>query len=204
MSRLPALLPAGAVAVCILALTTPQAQAATSTVAASPRTPVTTSAPMSLAQFHRHARLDNTSAVTPAAICGSVYILANANGRYVSAELGYTGSNYGMLRARATAVGSWETYTDCYDGTYDTFRAANGRYVSAELGYTGSNYGMLRARATAVGPWERFVLGFASDGSYVIVAANGRYVSTELGYTGSNYAMLRARATAIGPWEVYF
>lgn len=37
-------------------------------------------------------------------------ILSAANGRWVSAELGYTGGNYAMLRARATAVGPWEQY----------------------------------------------------------------------------------------------
>jgi hypothetical protein len=30
--------------------------------------------------------------------------------RYVSAELGYTGNGYGMLRARATSVGGWERF----------------------------------------------------------------------------------------------
>jgi hypothetical protein len=37
-------------------------------------------------------------------------ILSAANGRWVSAELGYTGGNYAMLRARATAIGPWEQY----------------------------------------------------------------------------------------------
>lgn len=33
-----------------------------------------------------------------------------ANGLFVSAELGYTGANYGMLRCRATTVGAWERF----------------------------------------------------------------------------------------------
>ncbi|WP_424887005.1 hypothetical protein [Streptomyces sp. XH2] len=38
-------------------------------------------------------------------------ITSRANGRLVSAELGYGGDTYGMLRARATAVGPWELFT---------------------------------------------------------------------------------------------
>jgi hypothetical protein len=35
---------------------------------------------------------------------------SGANNRFVSAELGYTGANEGMLRARATAKGPWERF----------------------------------------------------------------------------------------------
>src|SRR5260370_38014898 len=42
-------------------------------------------------------------------------ILSAANARWVSAELGYTGGNYAMLRARATSIGPWERYALCYD-----------------------------------------------------------------------------------------
>jgi hypothetical protein len=41
--------------------------------------------------------------------CSEVSIKA-ANGLYVSAEIGYTGSYYGMLRARATSIGPWEIF----------------------------------------------------------------------------------------------
>jgi hypothetical protein len=37
-------------------------------------------------------------------------IVANANNKFVSTELGYTGSYYAMLRARANEWGPWETY----------------------------------------------------------------------------------------------
>ena len=40
----------------------------------------------------------------------ATYFYAYGNGRYVSAELGYDGDRYGMLRARATAVSSWEWF----------------------------------------------------------------------------------------------
>ncbi|GDY32848.1 fascin domain-containing protein [Gandjariella thermophila] len=140
-------------------------------------------------------------------VCSNnVYITSRANGRIVSAELGYSGNNYAMLRARATAVGPWERYTICTDtrsGLSSIASQANRRIVSAELGYSGGDYAMLRARATAVGPWELYRIVSAGSGLAIISAANGRYVSAELGYSGSRYAMLRARATAAGPWEQF-
>lgn len=76
----------------------------------------------------------------------------------VSAELGYTGGNYGQLRARAGTVGPWEWFDVCYDEAGDWFaiKGPNGRWVSVEMGYVNGSYAMLRARATAVGPWEKF------------------------------------------------
>lgn len=41
---------------------------------------------------------------------GTIALRSCANGRFVSTELGYSGSSYGMLRARATAIGPWEEY----------------------------------------------------------------------------------------------
>ncbi|WP_283136608.1 fascin domain-containing protein [Rhizohabitans arisaemae] len=126
-----------------------------------------------------------------------------ANGRFVSAELGYTGADEGMLRARAGQKGTWERFTICFDGVNSTIRSqANGRYVSAELSYGGADNGMLRARATVVGSWERFSFESCGDRCTVIRStANGRLVSAELRYAGADYAMLRARATAVGEWE---
>jgi hypothetical protein len=136
-----------------------------------------------------------------------VTIRSTSNGRYVSAELGYGGSSYAMLRARATAVGPWEKFYLCWGDGYSAdqwalLAAGNADYVSAELGYTGSSYAMLRARATALGPWEKF-RWLTNGNDELLSVQNGRYVSAELGYTGSSYAMLRARATAIGPWEQF-
>src|SRR5437899_1906957 len=53
---------------------------------------------------------------------------------WVSAELGYTGANYAMLRARATAIGPWEKFDLCYDSTsayWYIVSDANGLVVSA-------------------------------------------------------------------------
>jgi hypothetical protein len=35
---------------------------------------------------------------------------SSADGHFVSTELSYTGSEYGMLRARATSIGPWEKF----------------------------------------------------------------------------------------------
>lgn len=90
------------------------------------------------------------------------YIKNLSNGRYVSAELGYTGVDYGMLRARATSVGPWEKFVIENWGPnpsmYTIRSLANGRYVSTELGYGGSRNNMLRARATSIGNWEKYLI----------------------------------------------
>jgi len=151
----------------------------------------------------------STTPAQASTTCSTVSLKA-ANGLYVSAELGYTGDDYGMLRARAASVGPWEQFEECPLGPYTiTLRSeANGLYVSAELGYTGTEngmqiYGMLRARATSVGPWEEF-----QTDNEALKAANYLYVTAELGYTGTYNGMalngmLRARATSIGPWEQF-
>jgi hypothetical protein len=138
-------------------------------------------------------------------LAGSV-IRFTANNRYVSAEISNSGDDYGMLRARATAVGPWEQYTLLVSGSVWAIRSdANGRYVSAEISRTGADYGMLRARATEIGPWEQYALYYNSGtGAYTLQSlANDLYVSTELNYTGARYGLLRARATAVGSWEQF-
>ena len=140
-----------------------------------------------------------------------LHLRSLANNNWTSAELGYTGGNYAMLRARASSIGPWEQFytvwfpTPQYPGNeFGFYNGANGNYVSAELGYTGGNYAMLRARAAKIGPWESYYMIELSDGTIAIQsAANNNFVSAELGYTGGNYAMLRARASSIGPWETF-
>jgi uncharacterized protein with LGFP repeats len=128
------------------------------------------------------------------------------NGDYVSAELGYTGASYAMLRARAATAGSWESWSEYpLGGNLIALRNnANGQFVTADLGYTGANQYELHAGAAHIGPWEEFHIITNSDGTYSLQsAANGLYVSAELAYTGSSYAELRARSSAIGPWEKF-
>jgi hypothetical protein len=140
---------------------------------------------------------------------------ANANADYVSAELGYTGADYGMLRARATTVGPWEKFDFCYDSTQGWWAIssdANGRYVTAQFGYAGASFGEVTASSTTIGPYQKWLLSCVLGApvgpqiGFVVIRAqtNLNYVSAELGYTGADYAMLRARATTVGPWEEYY
>jgi hypothetical protein len=105
---------------------------------------------------------------------GAWIILDRGNQKVVAAELGYTGSNYGLLRSRTsiTSLGAWEQFnlwcksaatgyqwrlqytlpTDCFTFVFQSL--ANGDYVSAEFGWDGR----LRARATSIGGWEQFFI----------------------------------------------
>ncbi|MER5730754.1 RICIN domain-containing protein [Streptomyces sp. NPDC002138] len=142
---------------------------------------------------------DETTCVTTA-----ISLRAQANGKYVSAELGYTGDQNAMLRARAGGVGPWEQFALCRNnknGLYSIRSAANGNYVTAELGYTGGQYGELRARSGAIGAWEQFTIERSGSGYTIRSAANGQYVSAEVGYGGDQSGMLRARSDGAGVGE---
>jgi hypothetical protein len=47
----------------------------------------------------------------PCAFGQSIAIRSTQHNQYVSAELGYTGGDYGMLRARSSSIGPWESFT---------------------------------------------------------------------------------------------
>jgi hypothetical protein len=134
--------------------------------------------------------------------CYDGWLRSDANGRYVSTELNYSGVDHAMLRARRTgSPGAWEQYEFCWGVNNNPAQVAirslaNGRWVSAELGYGGGKYAMLRARATSIGPWETFNAGYGLRN-----IKNWRWVTAELGYTGSYYGMLRARGDHYGAWE---
>jgi hypothetical protein len=135
--------------------------------------------------------------------CYDGWLQSVANGKYVAAELNYTGAGYGELRARSSSVGSWEGFEFCWNVNNNPLELAirsraNGKWVSAELQYTGALYGMLRARASSIGPWETFNGGLGLRNK-----ANWKFVSAELQYTGLRYGMLRARADRYGPWEQF-
>jgi hypothetical protein len=136
--------------------------------------------------------------------CYDGWLQSVANGKYVSAELHYTGAGYGELRARSNSVGSWERFEFCYgvggaQAALAIRSLANGKWVAAELQYTGALYGMLRARSASIGPWETF----AAINSGLRNQENWKFVSAELQYTGIRYGMLRARANSRGPWEEF-
>ena len=125
---------------------------------------------------------------------------------FVSAELGYPGDHYAMLRARATEVGPWEMFDLCPEGNGETIirSEANHLLVSAEFGFTGGYNGMLRARATLAAEWEHFRFGFRPQWYTMENAGNGLLVSAEFGYGGGDLAMLRSRRVyPPGPWEMF-
>jgi len=98
-------------------------------------------------------------------------IRSNANGLFVSAELGYSGNDAGLLRARTpfTSLGPWEVFDIITnsDGTHtlQSTPLGNQEYVSIELGYSGPHYGELRARAPQISLWEEFDNSTAAPGN---------------------------------------
>jgi hypothetical protein len=89
-------------------------------------------------------------------------IRSHRNGRYVSAEFGYTGVDQGMLRARATSIGIWEKFKverwGPHGSMYTIRSLRYARFTSTERGYGGVRHNMLRARASSVGPWEKYFI----------------------------------------------
>ncbi len=125
-----------------------------------------------LAHYRISPRINNTG---PGPYLFTDNIYSVANGLYVSAELGYSGGNKGMLRARTNVnkLGPWEVF-NWYGGfnnnEFEIQSNANSLFVTAELGYTGSNYAMLRARtgSNSLGPWEQFYLFTDNNGNDII------------------------------------
>jgi len=100
-----------------------------------------------------------------------IAIKSEANGKWVSAEFGYSGSNFGMLRARASTIESWEVFVCGMTGpTAKSVMFLNGPkpitsyWVAAELHYTGARYGELRDRTPLFnnGAWENFSSSISS------------------------------------------
>ena len=145
------------------------------------------------------------AAVPNAVNCPTFGIQSVVNGLYVTAELGGTGNNYAMLRARSATVGPWERFClqNNNDNTWSIQSAENGLYVTAELGGTGNDYARLRARSATVGSWERFFLYSNGSAFTFQYASNNLYATAELGGTGNDYARLRARSATVGPWEQF-
>jgi hypothetical protein len=134
------------------------------------------------------------------------WIQSAYNGLYVSTELGYSGAEKGMLRARSTSVGPWELYQLCWrtgvgGPTYAIWSDGAAKFVTAEIGPEAAVYGMLRARSNSVGAWEEFTIYGATK--LLILGANSKWVSAEFGWSGNWYGMLRARSESIGQWEEY-
>jgi hypothetical protein len=82
----------------------------------------------------------------------NVAIRSLYNGKWVSAELGYGGGRYAMLRARNDSIGPWETF----NSSVGLRNVKNWLWVTAECNYGGGLYAMLRARTDHYGAWEHF------------------------------------------------
>lgn len=88
----------------------------------------------------------------------------DGNDRFVASELGYSGGDKWMLRARTPlnqANLSWETFFlgTSSDGWDLIYSSAADQYVASELGYSGGDKWMLRARTPTSQSnlsWERF------------------------------------------------
>lgn len=134
------------------------------------------------------------------AITTWVVMWSRAASRYVTANISQTNA---PLQARASAVGSWEEFTEVYVSTDSTGERvialrsqANGRYVSARLGQTDAP---LEARATSVGSWEKFkIVGWADGSESLWSVGAGKYVTARISQTNSP---LQARADIVGSWE---
>lgn len=134
----------------------------------------------------------------------NIALLNIRNGRFVAAEIGFSGAWYGMLRAQRTTapLGGWERFRldgDCRPASgCGIWSYVAGRYVSAELNYSAPNTGMLRARSLTSGSpsWERFRFeGDCASDCAIRSVWSGLYVAAELNYTGNAYGMLRAART---------
>ena len=140
---------------------------------------------------------DRVRAASAGRLAETCYIVAIQNiaeTRYVSAELDYTGSSYGMLRARADIMGPYEKFNYCWNtaGYFSLQSRANGRWVAAEMDNSGSSYAMLRARSNSVGNWEKFSY-WTNSGIWLFRSqSNNRWVRAEINYSGASDGMLRA------------
>ena len=135
------------------------------------------------------------AALTRLAGAAPVSLLANVNGRYVTAE----NAGNSPLIANRTAIGAWEQFDQVnVGGGYIALLAhVNGRYVTAE----NAGKSALIANRTAIGPWEKFKLIVNSDGSTSLLAnANGKYVTAQ----SAGGSPLIANRTAIGAWEKFY
>ncbi|MEU6611963.1 trypsin-like serine protease [Streptomyces shenzhenensis] len=136
-------------------------------------------------------------------------LMAQANSKYVTAELNATGTHEGKLRARSDTVGGWQQFTlhTPDNGTKVALRsAANNLFVTTEVNQTGDYEGMLRARTEDPHGWELYTFTLVSEENQkysLKSAANNKYVVTEANYTGEDAGLLRARSDTAAGWEYF-
>src|SRR5690349_9217669 len=128
-----------------------------------------------------------------------IWLRANANNLYVSADQNL--ANVQLIANRTTpgGTGSWEQFTvvDAGGGLI-ALRASNGRYVSADTNIAA--YAPLVANRTTFSTWEKFTWTDVGAGQVTLRAStNGRYVSADL----NRSANLVADRTTAGGWETF-
>jgi hypothetical protein len=123
-----------------------------------------------------------------------VALLANADGKYVTADNGGTSP----LIANRTTVGTQETFSviDAGGGKIALVAQINGKYVSADN--AGAN--PLIANRTTFSAWEMYTEVDAGGGKIALLAnANGKYVCAD----NAGASPLIANRTTFGAWETY-
>lgn len=124
----------------------------------------------------------------------TIWLKANANGRYVSA---WNDANR-TLQARVDAVGTWERFqvVDAGSGFVALKALVTNQYASA---WNDANR-TLQARVTWIGDWEKFTWVDAGGGFVALKAnVNGQYVSA----WNDPDRTLQARSGSIGEWEKF-
>ena len=139
----------------------------------------------------------------------TIAIASKENGKFVTAEVGYTGSSAGMLRAASSTASGFTLVWHSSAGAWSIRSTTGSKYVSdqdtagSEVDWGASSQdAMLAANTTAAGPWEMFELLRYDDGTYSFRGkASGLIIAAELNYSGASYGMLRSRSTGDGSWE---
>jgi hypothetical protein len=126
--------------------------------------------------------------------------LRASNGMYVSADLGATGEQLGVLIANRPEPGAWETFAveDLGEGKM-ALRAANGRVVCADR----AKGGRLQANRDQIGDWETFELLSFNDQNKVLRTMDGFYVCADQSLEGAANATLTADRKEAGEWETF-
>ncbi len=109
-----------------------------------------------------------------------IWLRANANNQYVSADQNLPNVQLIANRPSAGTAGGWESFTvvDAGGGLI-ALRASNGRYVAADSGLAA--YAPLVANRTAISTWEKFTWTDVAGGQVTLRAStNTRFVSADL------------------------
>lgn len=136
---------------------------------------------------------------TAAPIGQLIWLRANANNLYVSADQNLANTQLVANRATPGGTGSWEQFTivDAGGGLI-ALRASNGMYVSADTNVAA--YAPLVANRATIQGWEMFTWTDVGAGQVTLRAnTNGLYVSAD--QNRSSY-LVADRATA-GGWETF-